>query len=78
MHTSRHIRSKVKNNSNKRLAAEKCIGLCKHCGRRISLCGRLFTADIECSKCHYINMFRRSQQPVSAYAKDSNDINGVH
>ena len=42
------------------------IGMCVNCGHRISLCGRRFTADIECNKCLYINEFRNSQQPISA------------
>jgi hypothetical protein len=41
------------------------IGMCLNCGRRITLCGKPFTADIQCSKCLYINAFVDSQQPIS-------------
>jgi hypothetical protein len=44
---------------------DDAVGLCANCGHKISVCGRPFTADIECSKCHVINEFVRSQQPVS-------------
>ena len=50
-----------------RVRPDASVGLCLSCSRRITLCGKPFTADIECSKCHYINEFRESQQPVSGY-----------
>ncbi len=55
------------NVSHKRLNA---TGLCASCGHKITLCGRPFTADIECCKCHVINHFRTSQQPTSFTAKE--------
>ncbi len=48
-----------------RVCADKAVGLCLSCSHRITLCGKPFTADIECSKCHTINNFRDSQQPVA-------------
>lgn len=45
--------------------AKEMIGFCLRCGHRITLCGLPFTADIKCTKCLYINVFRDSQQPVS-------------
>lgn len=44
------------------------IGLCLGCGRRITLCGRPFTSEVECANCHTINVFQESQQPVSCRA----------
>lgn len=43
------------------------IGLCPNCGRRLTLCGKPFSAVIPCGKCLYINEFRESQQPVSGH-----------
>ena len=40
------------------------IGMCINCGRRITLCGKPFSAEIPCHKCLYINVFKDSQQPV--------------
>lgn len=47
--------------------SDKSIGLCLNCGRRITLCGRPFTADVKCNKCKYINHFEMSQQPVTCH-----------
>jgi len=44
--------------------ATEMTGMCLKCGNRITLCGRPFTAEIECNKCHYINSFNNSQQPA--------------
>jgi hypothetical protein len=51
------IRHKAINNS-------KSIGMCLGCGRRLTLCGKPFTADIECHKCGVINSYIDSQQPT--------------
>jgi hypothetical protein len=48
-----------------RVNADAAIGMCLVCSHRITLCGKPFTADIECSKCNTINQFRDSQQPVT-------------
>ena len=53
--------------SQKRAAA---TGLCINCGNRITLCGRPFTAEVRCCKCHHINIFDMSQQPVSCRPMD--------
>ncbi len=47
-----------------RLRKDEDVGLCISCGHKITLCGIGFTADIVCSKCHIINQFRESKQPV--------------
>jgi hypothetical protein len=57
--------------SKKRLES---TGLCMNCRHKITLCGRPFSADIECNKCSYINHFDMSQQPVSCHPMDE----GVH
>lgn len=57
---------------------DAAVGMCANCGHRISVCGRTFTADIECNKCKYINEFRCSQQPVSVRQMNSNVENVVH
>ena len=46
------------------------LGMCLNCGTRLTLCGRPFTAEIQCSKCCYINIFQCSKQPVSARGPD--------
>lgn len=43
---------------------DHAIGLCVNCGHRVTLCGKPFTADVECANCRVINHFRNSQQPV--------------
>jgi hypothetical protein len=48
-----------------RVNSDAAIGLCLACSHRITLCGKPFTADIECNKCHTINHFNNSQQPVA-------------
>lgn len=48
-----------------RVSADPAVGLCLSCSHRITLCGKPFTADIECPKCHTINKFNESQQPIS-------------
>lgn len=45
----------------------QCIGMCINCGKKITLCGKPFTAQIPCHKCLYINVFTESQQPVSGH-----------
>jgi hypothetical protein len=40
------------------------IGLCLKCGHRLTFCGQPFTAEIPCSKCLYINVYKESRQPV--------------
>jgi hypothetical protein len=67
------VNTKTPNAMHKQSAATKRVkstGLCKHCGNKITFCGRPFTADIMCCKCKYINQFRMSQQPVSCVAVD--------
>jgi hypothetical protein len=46
------------------------IGLCINCGHRVTLCGRPFTAEIECRNCKKINVFIESQQPVAIRDKE--------
>ena len=41
------------------------IGLCLHCGCRLTFCGKPFTAYIVCRKCLTINRYEGSLQPVS-------------
>jgi len=48
-----------------RLRRRDLIGLCLRCGRRLTLCGAPFTAEIPCNKCLYINIYKESIQPVS-------------
>lgn len=50
------------------------IGLCLSCGHRVTLCGRTFTAEIECPNCKKMNIFTNSQQPVAV--KDT-EIDGL-
>lgn len=45
----------------------KYIGVCINCGKKITLCGKPFTAQIPCHKCLYINLFQESQQPVAGH-----------
>jgi hypothetical protein len=78
------MRSSTKKSSNastgvkNRHVYDSAVGLCKNCGHRISLCGRQFTADIECCKCNYINEFRNSQQPISVRSQDCSVANVNH
>ena len=65
---------KQKNNAPERqysLERQIATGLCIGCGHKVSLCGRPFTADIECSKCNSINKFRNSQQPVNCRSDEN-------
>jgi hypothetical protein len=41
------------------------IGYCLGCGRRLTLCGRPFTAVVDCRHCGASNVYRDSQQPVA-------------
>ena len=43
------------------------IGVCLNCGKRITFCGKPFTADIVCYKCLYINVFLDSRQATSGH-----------
>jgi hypothetical protein len=52
-------------NSNDPRKPNNPVGMCLGCGHRLTLCGRPFTAEIECPKCFYINSYRDSQQPVA-------------
>ena len=65
MSNAREIDGTGTKNSRERVSADPAVGLCLCCSHRITLCGKPFTADIECSKCHTINNFRDSQQPVT-------------
>jgi hypothetical protein len=56
------VGAKARERHRKLIAA---TGLCMNCGRKITLCGRPFTADIICRKCKCINHFVMSQQPIS-------------
>lgn len=40
-------------------------GYCLECGYRLSVCGRPFTADLDCSKCGAINRYIESYQPFT-------------
>lgn len=40
------------------------VGNCLKCGRRITFCGKPFTADIACRQCFHVNHYRNSQQPI--------------
>lgn len=55
---------KVQESVEIRESAQTDIGLCLACGARITRCGRPFSDAIECYKCHKINIFNDSQQPV--------------
>jgi hypothetical protein len=46
---------------------DKDVSICLNCGRKLTLCGRPFTASIPCSKCLYINEFDDSQRPISGH-----------
>lgn len=54
-----------------RQAPQSPVGNCINCGYRLTYCGKPFTADVECSKCHVINHFRNSQQPIHVDDMDS-------
>jgi hypothetical protein len=43
-------------------------GDCLQCGYRLSVCGRPFTADIQCPKCNTVNAYVESYQPVTVKA----------
>jgi len=47
------------------------VGMCLGCGRRLTLCGARFTADIKCPNCMYINVFLDSQQPIGIRVADT-------
>lgn len=49
-----------------RLRKRDMIGMCLRCGRKLTFCGKPFTAEIPCSKCLCINVYNESLQPVSA------------
>lgn len=53
--------------SYKKKLHDEAIGYCLNCKKRITLCGRGFTAEIACHKCLYINVFSNSQQPVRGH-----------
>ena len=57
--------------SNRSILIESDIGMCLNCGKRLTLCGRPFSAEIQCSKCLYINVFRNSQKPIEMRPPDS-------
>ena len=40
------------------------IGKCLNCGKRLSFCGKPFTADLRCPNCGAVNVYRDSQQPL--------------
>lgn len=40
------------------------VGYCLNCGTRLTRCGSVFTADIECRACGALNTYENSQQPV--------------
>ena len=40
------------------------VGFCLACGAQISRCGKPFSTDIECHKCHKINVYEESQKPI--------------
>jgi len=52
--------------------SDKSIGMCLSCGHKITLCGRPFSAEITCRKCHVINVFKESQQPIEMRDLDGN------
>jgi hypothetical protein len=58
----------------KAVVPRSSIGLCLRCRHRMTLCGAPFTSNIECNKCHYINVLQDSQQPVSGRDVDSSDF----
>lgn len=66
MSTSREIDGTGTKRRHGSIRRDGDVGLCIACGHRITLCGIGFTADIECSNCHVINMFRESKQPVAS------------
>jgi DNA-directed RNA polymerase subunit RPC12/RpoP len=55
--------------------SDRRVGICLGCGRKLTFCGSPFTADIECPKCNYINVFVESQQPMGVRVQDGY---GVH
>jgi hypothetical protein len=40
------------------------IGMCINCGKRVSYCGKPFSAEIACPHCGAVNVYEDSQQPI--------------
>jgi hypothetical protein len=44
-------------------------GFCLGCGAWLSRCGKPFSDAIECYKCHVVNIYEESQQPIRVGSK---------
>jgi hypothetical protein len=74
MDTSRETFAQVEKRRHRAVERPQFVGLCLKCCSRLTLCGKPFSADIRCSKCFIINVFRDSQQPVAVRDMDGKEI----